>query len=91
MGLVALVITALVLFSLFNRARSRATPSRMQRHIANFVFVGWMLNPPTADETCKIEISPSHPVFFGDLEKKQGVQVMVTPPTPGRREAPNST
>jgi hypothetical protein len=44
-------------------------------------------------EIDEITISPSHPIIFGNLEKKgisevyiTTVQVMVTPPTPAKRE-----
>ncbi|KAH0584207.1 hypothetical protein H2248_009762 [Termitomyces sp. 'cryptogamus'] len=86
-GLVALTIAGVVLLSLFNRGRY---PSNSSHHPSRNMSPSWMSSSSSDSEArsaITIQISPSCPVFFGDAEKKGGVQVMVTPPTPAKTEA----
>ncbi|RDB24189.1 hypothetical protein Hypma_008862 [Hypsizygus marmoreus] len=64
--------------------RTRPTRHRV-RHSS---LSGWLTaSCSSSTEVSILEVSPSHPMIFGSPEAKgEPVQVMVTPPTPAKRE-----
>ncbi|KAG6865865.1 hypothetical protein C0991_010946 [Blastosporella zonata] len=88
---ITLTIAGVVLLSLFHRGRYADTNpvSSRSRHRHRRNNASWMISPSSSTDSeanPAITISPSCPAFFGDMEKKRGVQVMITPPTPARGE-----
>ncbi|GLB35275.1 hypothetical protein LshimejAT787_0208400 [Lyophyllum shimeji] len=94
-ALIILTVTGVVLLSLIlrkpnhglNFEANTTTRNRRQHVRHNSASVSWMISPSvSSDSETLIRVSPSCPMVFGDAETKERVHVMVTPPTPAKRE-----